>query len=197
MKFTSDIDLDLADREHLLRHLSVVPAAIRKNGTVKKHNTGVYPMNIPYDPVHDVCALDYRESEARGYTKLDLLNVWVYKHVQNEVHLIELMREPDWKLLHDRDYFRKLIHIGNHYDRMLSMPEPIDTVPRLAMFLSIIRPAKKHLIGLPWSEVAKTVWDISDDGYSFKKAHGVAYANLVVVNMNLLADNPTAFSLQE
>ena len=78
---------------------------------------------------------------------------------------------------------------------MLAMPEPIDTVPRMAMFLSIIRPAKKHLIGLPWREVAKTVWDISDDGYSFKKAHGIAYANLVVVNMNLLADDPKAFSL--
>ena len=107
MKFTSDIDLDLADRDHLLRHISVVPAAIRKNDTVKKHNTGVYPMDIPYDPIHNICALDYHAAEDRGYVKLDLLNVWIYKHVRDEVHLIELMREPDWKLLQDRDYFSK------------------------------------------------------------------------------------------
>lgn len=194
MKFSSDIDLDLANRDDLLKHIDVVSAAIRKNDTVKRHNTGVYPTEIPYDPINDVSAIDYEQAEHRGYIKLDLLNVWVYKHVRDETHLIELMREPDWKKLLDREYFSKLIHIGNHYDRMMAMPEPIDSIPRMAMFLSIIRPAKKHLIGLLWSEVAKTVWDKSDDGYSFKKSHGVAYANLLVVNMNLLNENPIAFA---
>ena len=66
------------------------------------------------------------------------------------------------------------------------MPEPIDSIPRLAMFLAAIRPAKKHLIGLPWREVAKTIWDKGSDGYSFKKSHAIAYAQLVVVHMNLL-----------
>jgi hypothetical protein len=66
------------------------------------------------------------------------------------------------------------------------MPEAVNTIPRMAMFLAIIRPAKRHLIGLPWSEVAKTIWDRTDEGYQFKKSHAVAYAHLVVVNMNLL-----------
>jgi len=66
------------------------------------------------------------------------------------------------------------------------MPEPVDSIPRLAMLLSIIRPAKRHLIGLPWSEVAKTVWEKDDELYTFKKSHAIAYANLVVVHMNLL-----------
>ena len=68
------------------------------------------------------------------------------------------------------------------------MPEPINSIPRLAMMLAIIRPSKKHLIGLPWIEVNKTVWDKTEDGYSFKKAHGVAYAQLVAVNMNLIEE---------
>jgi len=55
--------------------------------------------------------------------------------------------------------------------------------------LAVIRPAKKHLIGLPWSEVAKTVWDKGSDGYQFKRAHAVGYAHLVVVHMNLLGDS--------
>ena len=66
------------------------------------------------------------------------------------------------------------------------MPEPIDSIPRLAMFLAIIRPGKKHLIGNTWAEIAKTVWDKAEDGYTFKKSHSIAYAHLVVVHMNLL-----------
>jgi hypothetical protein len=68
------------------------------------------------------------------------------------------------------------------------MPEPIDSIPRMAMFLAVIRPAKRHLIGKTWSEVAQSVWERDGDDYSFKKAHAVAYANLVVVHMNLLTE---------
>jgi hypothetical protein len=71
---------------------------------------------------------------------------------------------------------------------MQRMPESIDSIPRLAMFLAVMRPAKKHLQGLTWKEVAKTVWDKDHDGYSFKKSHAIAYAQLVVVHMNLLKE---------
>jgi DNA polymerase III alpha subunit len=67
------------------------------------------------------------------------------------------------------------------------MPEPVDTIPRLAMFLALIRPAKRQLIGKSWQEVAESVWEKPvDDAYYFKKSHAVAYAHLVVVHMNLL-----------
>jgi len=56
------------------------------------------------------------------------------------------------------------------------------------MFLAVIRPAKRHLIGKTWKEVAETVWDKTEDGYSFKKAHSCAYAHLVIVNLNLLEE---------
>ena len=72
---------------------------------------------------------------------------------------------------------------------MRKMPEPIDSIPRLAMFLAVIRPAKKHLIGLSWKEVAKTVWDKDSDGYTFKKSHSISYAHLVAVHMNLLSES--------
>jgi hypothetical protein len=56
------------------------------------------------------------------------------------------------------------------------------------MFLAIIRPAKRHLIGRTWAEVAESVWERpTDDGYYFKKSHAVAYANLVAVNINLIS----------
>ena len=71
----------------------------------------------------------------------------------------------------------------------MRMPEPVDSIPRMAMLLSVIRPAKRHLIGLPWREVGETVWDRPpDDSYYFKKSHAVAYAHLVAVHMNLICE---------
>ena len=187
MKFKSDIDIDFAERQDILQHITVTPAAIKTGATAKKHNTGVYPTTIPVNPLTGLSAVDYIEAEERGYVKLDLLNVWVYKLVKDESHLRELMREPQWNRLLDRDFFSKLIHIGKHYDVMAAMPEPVDSIPRLAMFLNLIRPGRRHLIGKPWVDVVEQIWIQDPEGlYAFKKSHAVAYAHLVVVNMNLL-----------
>ena len=188
MKFNSDIDIDLGDRDKLLSLISHTSASIRKN-EIKKHNTGVYVTDIPQDPVNNISAIDYIEAEDRGYVKIDLLNVHVYNQVRDELHLVELMREPDWSKLNNSKFVEQLIHLGNHYNSLRKMSEPVNSIPRLAMFLAAIRPGKKHLIGLPWSEVSKTIWDKDEDTYSFKKSHAVAYAHLVVVHMNLLSEN--------
>jgi hypothetical protein len=111
--------------------------------------------------------------------------------VRDEKHLVELMAEPDWNKLNDPSFVEKLIHLGNHYNSLRKMPEPVNSIPRLAMFLAVIRPGKKHLIGLSWSEVSKTIWDKEEGTYSFKKSHAVAYAHLVVVHMNLLSNELT------
>jgi hypothetical protein len=71
----------------------------------------------------------------------------------------------------------------------MKMPEPVNSIPRMAMFLAVIRPAKRHLIGKTWKEVGETVWDKpADDEYYFKKSHAVAYAHLVAVHMNLICE---------
>jgi hypothetical protein len=184
--FKSDIDIDFADREQVLDLLDVTPASIIRDGKLTRHNTGVYVTDIPVDPFSGSASLDYQAAEARGYMKLDLLNVHVYKQVKDEAHLIELMQEPDWAKLYDPEICAQLIHINNHYDTLLKMPEPVDSIPRLAMFLAVIRPAKRHLIGRTWKEIGATVWDKVEGEYSFKRAHAVAYAQLVVVNINLI-----------
>jgi hypothetical protein len=188
MKLNADIDIDFGDRDKLLSLISHTKASMRNN-TLRNHATGVYITDIPYDPVNDMAAIDYNLAEKRGYFKLDLLNVHVYEHVRDEQHLLDLMnRTPNWSMLKDKNKVKELIHIANHYKSIKEMPESIDSIPRLAMFLAIIRPAKKHLIGLPWSEVAKTVWEKDEDGYTFKKSHSLAYAHLVVVHMNILEE---------
>ena len=186
MRIDSDIDIDLGDRDKLLAVIQHIPASMRNVDPVRKHPTGVYITDIPYDPVHDMAALHYVDAEKRGYFKLDLLNVHVYNQVQSEEHLVELMSNPDWSVLKDRSIVEQLIHLGNSYDLIQRMPEPINSIPRLAMFLAAIRPAKRHLIGRTWKDVNDTVWDKDQTGYSFKRSHAVAYAQLVVVHMNLL-----------
>jgi hypothetical protein len=62
-----------------------------------------------------------------------------------------------------------------------------DSIPRMAAFISIIRPGKAHLQNRPWAEVFESVWDGNDSrGYTFKKAHALSYAMLVALHMNLL-----------
>ena len=189
MKFKSDIDIDFGDRTQALDLLKHIPASILRDGNLIKHNTGVYVTDIPQDPFTGMASIDYELAEDRGYTKLDFLNVSLYTQIKSESHLQELIaQEPEWDRLYDPEFCAKLIHIGNHYDTLIRMPEAVNTIPRMAMLLAVIRPAKRHLIGKSWKEVAETVWDKQDEGYAFKKSHAVAYAHLVAVNMNLLTN---------
>lgn len=185
MKFGSDIDIDFADRQAALACIQHIPAII-DNKTV--HNTGIYVTNIPQNPLTGRANIDYKQAELRGYIKLDLLNVNVYNQVKHEADLESLMtRQPPWHKLYEKDFCQQVIHIGNHHDIIIRMPEAVNSIPRLAMLLAIIRPAKRHLIGKPWLEVAETVWQPPQDGtYYFKRSHSVSYAHLVVVHMNLL-----------
>ena len=191
MKFKSDIDIDFANRDQILGLLTHVNASIIRDGKIGKHNTGVYFTPIPQDPFTGQASLDYKAAEDRGYVKLDFLNVSLYNQIASEQQLDQLMaQEPDWAQLYDPGFCAQLIHINAHYDTLIKMPEAVNTIPRMAMFLAVIRPAKRHLIGLPWAEVAKTVWERpADDGYYFKKAHAISYAHLVAVHMNLLTNS--------
>jgi hypothetical protein len=187
-KFNSDIDIDVASREIALAPFKHYSASILRNdGKLTNHASGVYFTEIPHD--HNLrSTLDYKEAEERGYFKVDVLNVSVYEQVKSEEHLVHLMTtEPPWEKLYEQEFCEKLIHIGNYFDVISSLPDVIDSIPRLMMFIAMIRPSKKHLIGKSWSEVAKTIWEKPTDGsYAFKQAHACAYSHLVVVNMNLL-----------
>jgi hypothetical protein len=186
MKINTDIDIDVANRDKLLSLIPHTNAAMLNVNPIRRHPSGIYVTDIPYDPVNDMASIDYTEAEKRGYFKIDILNVHVYEQVKDEEHLIRLMQEPDWSMLDNYAYVKELVHLNNSYKMIKEMPEPIDSIPRLAMFLAIIRPGKKHLIGLPWKEVAKTVWDKEKGEYTFRKSHAIAYAHLVVIHMNLL-----------
>ena len=189
-KSVGDIDIDVADRNRVLSLIQHHPAAIKRGEDFVKHASGIHVTAIPVDPFTGYASIDHREAEQRGYVKLDILNMSVYQLVRDPQHLRDLMsKTPSWTRLRDPAFCQDLIHIGRHHDTMMSMPEPVDSLINMAMFLAVIRPAKRHLIGLPWAEVAKTVWTKpSDESYAFRKSHAVAYAHLVAVHMNLLEE---------
>jgi len=185
---SADIDIDFADRSQILALIRHTAARQTVDGQVRRHNSGVYVTDIPWDPVNQCAAIDYQTAEELGYFKIDFLNMSVYQLIQSNDHYQAMLTAaPPWtRFNQEQEFFEQLVHVANHWGSLQNMPEPVDSIPRLAMFLAIIRPAKRHLIGETWAEVAKTIWDASADGYSFKKSHAVAYAHLVTLHMNLI-----------
>jgi DNA polymerase III alpha subunit len=184
-----DIDIDFADRALALEQFKHVTASIGENGTFKKHNTGVYCTSVPYNPLTGLSTIDYKQAEDRGYFKIDFLNVSVYEKVKDRQHLKTLMEtEPLWDLLLQDDFTDLLFHVNGH-GSLLKQMKP-SSIEELAMCLALIRPAKRHLIGKEWTEISTEIWTKPENGdYYFKKAHAVAYAHVVVVQMNLICES--------
>ena len=182
---SADIDLDFADRNAVLKLIRHT-AARQSDG--RRHNSGVYVTDIPKDPVNQCAAIDYESAEARGYFKIDLLNMSVYSLVQGPEHYAEMLAQtPNWtRLWTDTAWASQLAHVGNYTD-LLQQMRP-DSIPRMAAFISIIRPGKAHLQRRPWPEVFASVWDgDASRGFVFKKSHAISYARLVALHMNLLS----------
>jgi hypothetical protein len=184
---SADIDIDLADREQVLQLIRATSARQVNQDQVRRHNSGVYITDIPYDPVNQCAAIDYETAEQLGYFKIDLLNMSVYQLIKSPEHYEQLLtQEPPWsRLWTDSAWASQLVHIGN-YTELLKTMRP-DSIPRMAAFISIIRPGKAHLQNSDWNTVFASVWDGDDSrGFVFKKSHAIGYAGLVSLHMNLL-----------
>ena len=188
MKINFDVDIDMADRDTFLDVVKHIPASIKRDATFEKHKTGVYFQPIPIFPLEGYSTIDHKHAEELGYFKVDFLNNSIYQKVRDEAHLNQLLEvEPLWDLLEHEEVVSQLYHINN-YAHVLQVYKPI-SIEQLAMILAIIRPAKKHLMGKTFDEIAKTVWDKPDDGqYYFKKAHAIAFATAIVVQLNLICE---------
>jgi DNA polymerase III alpha subunit len=184
-----DIDIDFADREQILKHIQYVNASRLQNNELVPHNTGIYVQSIPSNPILNLSNIDYKTAEDEGYFKIDFLNVNIYKDVKNEEHLVKLMEnEPLWDLLEQDEFTNLLFHINGHGDILRTMKPK--TLEQLAAVLAMIRPAKRYLIGKTWETVMMEVWKKPEsDDYYFKKAHAIAYAQAIIVQMNLICES--------
>ena len=181
-----DVDIDFFNRDGVLKLFKHTPATIEKEDKVEKHKTGVYFHAVPEHPVTGHASLDYKKAEDRGYFK-------IYKYVSSEQELVELMiQEPDWDMLEDKKTVDQLFHLNGHFS-IVSKLKP-KTIEQLAAVLAIIRPAKRYLLNQTWQDINEHVWEKPADGsYFFKKSHAVAYAQAIVVQMNLITKGKYSF----
>lgn len=188
MKINFDVDIDMANRDNFLSLVNHTPACIEKDKNFTKHNTGVYFQPIPKFPLEGHSTIDHKKAEEDGWFKVDFLNNSVYTDIKDEAHLIKLLNTPPlWELLQHEEIASQLYHVSN-YINILKTYKP-NSIEQLAMILAIIRPAKKHLMNKTFDEIVKTVWIKPTDGeYYFKKAHAIAFASAIVVQLNLICE---------
>lgn len=186
---TTDIDIDMADRDDLLKIVHAVDASMINNGIIKKHNVGVYFQDIPVFMDTNMASIDYKSAGDYDFFKIDLLNNSVYEDIESEEQLDALLNHtPDWSVLRDPDIVSELPHLGKHYDLVQRVrPQSISDVADL---LALMRPAKKHLVDMyvhDKEQAKKQLYTKPEDGgFYFKRSHAIAYAASIVVRMNYL-----------
>ena len=191
MKINFDVDIDMANRDDFLKLINHTPASIEKDERLTKHNTGVYFQDVPFLPMEGYSSIGHKEAEKDEWFKVDFLNNTVYQDVKNEAHLDKLISiEPMWSLLDYEDIVEQLYHINGHFE-IVTQYKPT-SIEELAMVLAVIRPGKRHLLGRTFTEMADSIWTATLDGsYYFKHSHAIAYASVIVVQLNLLLEQST------
>ena len=186
-----DLDLDMSQKTNdaILKQLHHIPASKLNDKGISPHGVGNYFMNIPVDRISGLASIDYKKAEEDfGYIKVDFLHNTVYDRFKNRQELLDIVdKEPDWSLLYKKSVVEKLPHINNYYTLLNQLPK-IDSIEKLAMFIAIIRPAKKYLISEVinngWDSIIDKIWIKEDTGYMYKKSHAVAYALSITVAMS-------------
>lgn len=183
----SDIDIDVPFRDKALDALpEYINASIINNNIIKPHNVGVYLQDAPTFLNTNMSSIPYEKMHEFGFFKLDILTNTVYEDVKDENHLDRLLNtEPNWNLLLDERIVQNLFQIHRYYE-LLKKWKP-SSVVELAMFISMIRPSKKHLFEFnSWEAIKNEIWEPPvDDSPYFKKSHSIAYAMVIVVQLNL------------
>ena len=131
---------------------------------------------------------DYEEADDRGYFKLDFLNVSLYKDILSEEQLNRLLhKEPLW----DPSTYSKN-RMTNYSREHSSIPTKVEVHNDRTTSGNTgdNKTAKRHPIDRSWPDIMKEVGKTRVMVlYYFKKAHAVAYAHAIVVQMNLICEN--------
>lgn len=182
-----DVDIDFANRNLAAEVLTSIPAMMERDGKTMAHPSGVYLQDVPVNPFTRLASLPYEVLDHEGYFKIDLLNQSVYEDVRDEAHLETLLAtEPLWELLDERGMVEQLPHIHSHYGIVQEIAPK--SVEDLAIVIALVRPGKKYLRGNPREVINSKIWSQEEEGYTFRKAHAISYATLIVVKMNLLVE---------
>lgn len=162
-----------------------------QNGKLMKHPCGVHPQKIPVDPITKLAAIPYGDAEHQGFFKIDFLHLHVYDYFESREQIEALLEvPPDWELLKSPAAVGQLFQLSKHFKTIQEMgPKSIED---LADTLAIIRPGKLFLLQKYKTEkefVRRKLYEKAneDSAYGFKKAHAVAYALVIVLQLHLIS----------
>jgi len=118
-----------------------------------------------------------------------MLSLGVYNNFSSREEIEALLQiEPDWNLLLIPAEQKKLFQLANHGD-VLTTIKP-RSVEELADVLALIRPGKRQLTKLYLAQreiCRRTLYAKDESGYAFKKAHAIAYALVIVLQLHLIS----------
>lgn len=187
-----DIDIDVFDRNAALSGLNYVKASMVMKGELKKHPTGAFFQRMPIDPVSGLAVFPSGKksddiADLMGFYKIDMIPNSAYQYVKSPDHLDNLLKQKiDWSLFLREDVVTKLQHINSHFN-IVDAYEP-KSIEELACIIAIIRPGKRHLLGLPWEDVKPEIWKREDEQYTFKKSHAIAFAMMITVQLKSMIE---------
>jgi DNA polymerase III alpha subunit len=185
-----DIDIDVVSSFNSSTFPSAVKASLYKDEKLSPHPCGLYFQDVPTDPLTGLSAIPYETAEELGCFKIDFLHVHVYDHFTSRDEITELLKhDPDWNLLQIPSVVDQLFQISKHHE-LLTQLKP-KSVIELADFLALIRPQKRYLLKYYLEGKTETREYIykrepGSEGYAFKKAHAIAYALVIVLQLHLI-----------
>jgi len=188
-----DIDVDVPAT---FNPTKIFPGAVRasrvQDGRLLPHPCGIYFQEVPIDPLTKLAAPPYDVAEDLGCFKIDFLHVPVYDKFKSKDEIRALLEvAPDWSLLQIPSVVAKLFQVSKHHE-ILAKVKPT-SVMQLADCLAIIRPGKRHLLdrylGNPRQVRQELYQKVDGDVYGFKKAHALAYALVIVLQLHLAKEN--------
>lgn len=188
--FDFDVDIDCPSTFDPTKVFgNVVKASILKNKKLTPHPCGVYFQDVPTDPFTGLSAIPYNDADEIGCFKLDFLHLHVYDHFTSREEITELLKhEPDWDLLKIPSVVEQLFQLSKHYD-MLQKVKP-RSVLELSDCLALIRPQKRFILPYYLNEPVRYRVELykqeAEGGYGFKKAHAIAYALVIVLQLHLI-----------
>lgn len=182
-----DIDIDTKPSFSVTRVFSsCTPATLANNG-LSKHPVGAYFQRIKSNPI-GTAALPYTIAPAFGMFKVDFLHLSLLEHFETKEEIRKLSTtEPNWKLLEDEEIVSTLFQLHNHFD-VVEYIKPT-SVQELADCIALIRPGKRQLVDRYHEDPINTRRELYRTPLPkgcFKKAHAVAYAINIVLQLHVI-----------
>lgn len=163
---------------------------MQRNNELAPHPCGIYLQAVPKDHLTNLAAAPFELAEELNCFKLDFLHLGVYDSFTSRDEIKRLIaQEPDWNLLLIPSVVQGLFQLAKHAD-ILSAVKPTSII-ELADCNALIRPDKRYLLQYYLKDrlsARKLLYlkEQGSTGYGFKKAHAVAYALVIVLQLHLI-----------